>query len=192
MESENMNQEVQEKMSEALKEETKPQPPSIESLRKKRVEEGLSLREALQLNKLEKTAKKIKRNMKAQQEFLTKFYITPREKQQVRLEKKVKVVKSWLHPDDFKMLENIFTVNVPEKKDEKGEVTEKAYSYVNYEGLLLEARNVLVVQREERMKSGKRSRSSGRSSDRKTHKASLKMLLKRNAEESIKEVQANP
>ena len=101
-----------------------------------------------------------------------------------------------LNPEDLKMLKQICTVNVPEQKNDKGEVTQKAYSYINKNALIGESRNAIALAREARILMGKRKRSTGRHSKRKAHRAALNLLAKRleehKAQESAAQAETTP
>src|SRR5271166_4435800 len=79
-----------------------------------------------------------------------------------------------------KNLRDICTIHTPEQKNEAGEVTAKATSFVNHRALVLEARLVLALKREGRIVGGQRKRSSGRGSDRTMHNATVKFIDNRN------------
>jgi len=175
---------VEEKKDETPKEPT-PQE-KVKALLEQRKEEGLSLSEELQLSRLQKKLKKAKRNQNAQREMFEKLFLGAQKKRVAKMMKQVRVARELIGREDYKMLRDIFTVKTEEKKDEKGNVLSPARTDVNYYGLLLESKNVIAMQREQRIKAGKRKRSTGRSSDRRAHKSLLNFLLNRNAEEAKK------
>lgn len=144
----------------------------------------LTMREEMQMRRLKKEIKAGTRSRGSQREMINKYFIEPQKKKQEKLMKQVRVVKDQIGRKDFQMLRDLFTVQTPEQKDEAGKVIQPTSSYVNYEGLIAEAKNVIVMQREMRMVAGKRSRKSGRSSDRKSHKLAYAFLMDRNQEAS--------
>jgi hypothetical protein len=79
---------------------------------------------------------------------------------------------------------DVYTQTTPEVKDADGNVVQKASTKVNYDGLLLESVHVLAVMKEQRIKSGKRKRSTGSKSARKAHSNLINFLNKRNATEA--------
>lgn len=101
---------------------------------------------------------------------------------QKQINSQLRVIKRTIGFKDYAMLKDICTVNVPEKKNDKGEVTQPANKYVNKQALLIEARNLVVLQRAERIKRKLRSAKSGRSSRRSSHNKSVKFLNARNEE----------
>lgn len=158
-------------------------------LKKKKENKSLSLKEEMQATRLAKQIKAQTRQRKAQRTMFEEYFLKPQKKQERKLMNEVRRMRDEIGRKDFQMLRDIFTVTVPEKKDEHGKVLEAETKQVNWYGLILEARNVIVVQREQRIKAGLRKRTTGRSSDRKSHKAAIGFLLKRNAEETLKAAQ---
>lgn len=158
-------------------------------LLQKQKQDGLNLREQLRRDRLKKQIVHGQRQRKHQNNMFRKMYIAPQRKQLNALMNRVGVIRSSISKQDFQLLRELFTVQVPEQKNESGEVTQAAASYVNWYGLLQEGKNVIVVQREERIKAGLRKRTTGRRSDRASHRSAIDLILKRNAEETIKEAQ---
>lgn len=142
----------------------------------------LTTREELEMRRLKKQIKMGSRARAKQRTMVEKYFLEPQKKKNAKLMKQVEVAKSQIGRKNFQMLRDLFTVPVNEQKDETGKIIQPASSYVNYEGLIAESKNVIVIQREERINSGKRKRSTGRSSDRKAHKGALSFLLNRNQE----------
>lgn len=134
----------------------------------------------LKVNKARKLAAKQKRQQSAMRNYIqrvTKEY----RRVQKRLNTELRVLEGQIGKKDFAMLKDICTVHTPEQKNEQGEVTQAASSYVNKKALLVEARNLLVLKREDRMKQGLRKRSTGRSSRRTAHNSAVRYLTQRNA-----------
>lgn len=149
----------------------------------------LSMKEELEISRLRKTIKAQTRSRKAQRSMFEEYFLKPQKKSHQKMMKQVRVVRDQIGRQDFRMLRDIFTQVTPEQKDEVGNVLQPASAQVNYPALLAEAKNVMVMQREHRIKAGLRKRTTGRSSDRATHKSTLDFLLKRNAEETVKAAQ---
>ncbi len=89
---------------------------------------------------------------------------------------------------DFKMLKQVCMVDIPEQKNEQGEVVQAARQELNKQALITEARNLIVLQREERIKKGLRKRTTGRSSDRSAHRSKVKFLSARAEQAQQEEV----
>ena len=87
-----------------------------------------------------------------------------------------------LGKEDYKTLRDICTIHTPEQKNEKGEVTAKAASFLNRKALLSEGRLILALKREQRITAGQRKRSTGSSSARKAHRATINFIHMRDAE----------
>jgi len=186
-----------EELANAIKEETpatteaeKPKEPTImeklAALKELRKKGPLSLSQELQASRLQKKITAQERQKKAQRKMFETYFLEPQKKRHEKLMKRVGVVREQIGRADFKMLRDIFTVNTPEQKDETGKVIQAASSRVNYEGLLLEAANVIAMQREGRIEAGLRKRTTGRSSDRKAHRSLIKFLHDRTAEEAAR------
>lgn len=150
----------------------------------------LTMKEQMEMKRLRKTIKAQSRMRKAQRGMFEEYFLKPQKKSQAKMMKQVRVVREQIGRQDFKMLRDIFTQNTPEQKDEAGNVLQPASSQVNYQALLAESKHVIVMQREHRIQAGLRKRTTGRSSDRKSHKGTLNFLLARNAEETVKAAQA--
>jgi hypothetical protein len=128
-------------------------------------------------------SKRMKKKMQTQQKAMVEMFRRYQQKQakdKSKLKQEVATMRGYLGEEDFKALRDICTIHTPEQKNEQGEVTVKASSFVNNKALLREARLVLVLKREDRIKMGKRKRSTGRSSDRKAHQNTLNFINMRN------------
>lgn len=131
---------------------------------------------------------KVRKALLAQKNQQTdmKNYIQRVVKQHRRVNKRIntelKSLEKTIGRKDFALLKDICTVNTPEQKNDKGEVVQEASKYVNKGALMREARNLIVLQREERIKKGLRKRSTGRSSKRASHSSMVKHLTQRNIE----------
>lgn len=101
-----------------------------------------------------------------------------RKQQQTKVQ--MERLKERVGKKEFALLKTLATVATPEKKDEKGEVIQKATSHLNHELLFQEGQNLITILRESRMKSGKRKRTTGRSSKRKAHRSRLNAIIERN------------
>lgn len=123
-----------------------------------------------------------RRRMKRQGKSIRTF-INQMHKNQAKQKHKFNVaanaVMQQLGYEEFDALVAICTVKQPETKDDKGNVTKKASEFVNWKALFAEAKNMVVLRREQRILRGERKRSTGRSSDRKRHKTSLKFIKER-------------
>jgi hypothetical protein len=100
-------------------------------------------------------------------------------KKQGALTRQLGVLRKAVGDSNFEAIKAIATTFYPEKKDDKGNVTQEAYNSVNYKALMAEARHLIVMQREKRIREGTRRRSSGRSSDRKAHSLTYRYLIDR-------------
>lgn len=89
--------------------------------------------------------------------------------------------------EDYNFFKEACTVHVPEVKDENGVVTQKGKKVVNKQALLKELANLLVIKREDRIKAGKRKRSTGRHSKRVYHASQVAHLQDRNKALETKE-----
>lgn len=105
-----------------------------------------------------------------------------------RMMTRVRVLADTIGRHNMRMLKDLFTVNVPEQKDAEGAVTQAAHTYINFDGLLVEGRNVIVMEREARMAAGQRKRTTGRHSRRTMHNSAYNYLMKRNETEAAKQV----
>lgn len=147
-------------------------------------EETLSLGE-LMLQERKKRKDKIRRKQQ-EASFRTYFNRVNQQRNRVinRINTELESLKHTIGSKDFNMLRDICTVTTPEQKNEAGEVTQKETKQVNKAALLKEARNLVVLKREERIKNKQRKKTSGRASKRKSHKNSVKFLTERNKEAS--------
>lgn len=131
-----------------------------------------------------------KKRMRQQQEQFAQMFKSYQEKQQKQrkiFKRAALSLRNALCKEDYNNLKNICTVRVSEQKNEAGEVTRKASSYVDYRALAIEGRLTIAVQREQRIKSGHRKSTTGRSSDRKAQKNLMKFINRRNEETLQKE-----
>jgi hypothetical protein len=116
----------------------------------------------------------------ANQEVQMKRMMTRVRTQQGRQRRKLKVavanIKKALGKEDFALLKEICTRQIPEQKGPDGAIIQKAKSVVNYHALVSEGRQALVLNRQARIESGTRKKMTGRSSQRKTHKNSVNYI----------------
>ncbi len=126
-------------------------------------------------NKMRKLIRKQQQMMKANYQN----YLVQVESMRKKEEAKLKQLKSVVGKDVYKNLRKACTETIPEVKAEDGTVTTPAKKVVNKGKFLRELSLAIVVLREDRILKGKRKRSTGRSSDRKNHKQSLKAILTR-------------
>lgn len=133
----------------------------------------------------QKKLKKVIKKMHKMQESASKAY-----KLALKREKSaIDVLKRQLGKEMFLKLKNVCTDTVPEVKDENGNVTKNASSSVNWEMFKREARLVIAAAREDRIRSGKRKKSSGSTSQKQNHTSAMKFIELRN--EVLKELQSN-
>lgn len=128
-------------------------------------------------------ARKLAINRKQQESGFKKYInsIMARHKRvNKRITSELKVLKNIIGAKDFAMLQEICTVTTPEQKNEQGEVTQPERKDVNKQALMTEARNLIVLQREERIKKGLRKKTTGRTSKRSAHRSAVKYLTDRN------------
>jgi hypothetical protein len=72
------------------------------------------------------------------------------------------------------------THETPEQKDANGNVTKKSEVIINHDYILREGRNLIVINRNERILGGKRKRTTGTSRERSSHNAQTRFLNARN------------
>jgi len=133
-------------------------------------------------NLSEKKMAKMSKKSNKQIKKIMKMIQDNQRKNQVKMKEEIERMKISVGKENFNALKAICTIQIPEKKDEQGNVIQAAANQVNFQALEKEVKNLLVLQREKRILEGKRKRSTGRSSDRKAHKARYKFLLNRNKE----------
>ena len=127
-----------------------------------------------------------KKSLKKQKQFgqsLTKQFMKQAKEAERRRNYEDQLVAnamSFLTKEEARQLEEICTVNIPEQKNEAGEVTALSQSYVDWGVFVKEANFIKVLKRQERINSGLRKSSSGRSSKRKSHKSTLAYVISRN------------
>lgn len=143
-------------------------------------QEGLGVSNSMKLRTLRKQIKQETEQAQSIQKYIQNTYVKPQQKQFKRLMSQVRVMETIIGKVNMKSLKDLYTVPVAEKKNDKGEVIVAASSYVNYPGLLVEAQYVIVLEREARIQAGQRKRSTGRSSKRQAHAASVQFIHKRN------------
>ena len=134
--------------------------------------------------KLKISSNEIKKTKK-QNKKMRKFFSQMKEVQannKRKFERKIEILKQILGKEDFNALKSICTVKTEEKKDSNGNIIVKAKSEVNYTALLIEGRLAVALNRESRIKAGKRKRTSGSASNRATHSKTVKFINKRNKE----------
>lgn len=172
-------------------EEVKPEPTTeekIQAILTKRKTAPLSLKDSTELRILKKQLRAVQVQRGYFQKVIGQWRKND-EKARNRLVRQIRAASKTLGKQNFAMLKDLYTQTTPEQKNEAGEITQAASSNVNYQGLLAEAKHAIVLERESRIKSGKRKKTTGRSSKRRNHKDTFNFLTKRNAEESIKQVQ---
>jgi hypothetical protein len=126
--------------------------------------------------------RKQKKAMRKYSQYMKKMmaaHASEQERRQRKLMTEISKLKSALGKDDFEALKSICTIHQKEVIGPDGSVMQKASSTVNYQALLVEGRQALAINREQRILAGKRKRSTGRSSDRKAHKGLIDFLNKR-------------
>ncbi len=125
--------------------------------------------------------RKQKKQMRNQMRMMARWKSTQAKKNRL-LRGDLKRAKFLVGKDAYNDLREICTIPIPEQKDKDGKVTEEASSYVNKYALINELRNLIVLKREDRIQAGKRKRSTGRSSQRKTHSGTVRLLNKRSSD----------
>lgn len=161
----------------------------LKTLLEKRKTGEFTLKDSIELRRL----KKQMAAMSVQAKYFRKLMGQWRrsdDKSRNRLLNQVKAAARTLGKENFAMLKDLYTQNIPEVRNAEGVVTQEASSQINYQGLLAEARNAIVIERDSRIKSGKRKKTTGRSSKRRLQKNTFNFLTKRNAEETVKQAQA--
>jgi hypothetical protein len=126
-------------------------------------------------NKMRKLIKKQQQMMKANYQN----YLVQLESMRKKEEAKFKQLKDTVGKSTYKALRKACTETVPEVKAEDGTVTTPAKQVVNKGKFLRELSLAVIVLREDRILKGKRKRTTGRSSRRKSHRESLKAILAR-------------
>jgi len=138
---------------------------------------------------------KARKNMDKQQKKLMKYIMKMRKNQYKangKVSKELNALKKIIGVEDYEAIVAVATTFHHEEKDKDGKVTKEAYNQTNWQAVIVEAKNLLVLRREKRMKgetlpdgtvvSPKRKRTTGRSSDRKAHKAKYAFIVKRGQE----------
>lgn len=174
-------------VKEAVKQELSPKE-KLDNLLKLQKEEGLSVKQETEKRKLQKGLKMFKRQRNQFQKMLNKWR-SQDSKRQGTLLNATAAARREIGEKNFAMLKDLYTINVPEQKDETGNVTQQAQTVVNYPGLVRESKHVVAMERESRILAGKRSRRSGSSNTRRVHKSTMDFLLKRTAEETVRQAQ---
>lgn len=126
-----------------------------------------------------KQLKQIQRNQKRSQKMWS-FYMQREADRRRRLDTQLEVLRAQIGTKNFKLLKTLATTLVEATKDENGNVTAPESRTINYEMLLKEGKNLIVMLREERMRDGKRSRKTGGSRNRARHNAAFRFLSARN------------
>lgn len=152
-----------------------------------KTEELTGMRKALAARKARKQALKRKKQESGFKTMIER-YTSQQKRMSKRIKVEMKVLESTIGAEDFKMLKDICTNTIPEQKNEAGEVTQAAKRELNKHALMKEARNLIALQREERIKLGLRKRTTGRSSDRRRYKSEVAFLTQRNKEAAQEDV----
>ena len=138
----------------------------------------------------EPTARQMKnvlRNQKRSQKMWS-FYMQKEVDRRRKLDTQLEVLRAQIGTKNFKLLKTLATTVVEATKDENGNVTSPESRSINYEMLLQEGRNLIVMLREERMRDGKRSRKTGGSRHRARHNSAFRFLSARNLAAAAEEV----
>lgn len=168
MESNNQNQEVSEVVAQAAEVQTEQAQVELTPMQKM-LAARKARKQAINRRKQESGFKKYVENIMARHKRVNN-----------RINTELSVLKNIIGAKDFAMLKEICTVTTPEQKNEQGEVTQAERKDVNKQALMVEARNLIVLQREERIKKGLRKKTTGRSSKRAAHRSAVKFLTERN------------
>lgn len=134
-----------------------------------------------------KQLKQIQRNQKRSQKMWS-FYMQREADRKRKLNTQLEVLRAQIGTKNFKLLKTLATTVVEATKDENGNITSPESRSINYEMLLQEGRNLIVMLREERMRDGKRSRKTGGSRNRTRHNAAFRFLSARNLAAAAEEV----
>lgn len=127
--------------------------------------------------------KRMLKNAKKAGKQYTKLFARFKATQELKkgaLKERLFKLKQQLGKEEFKLLKSLSTAEIPEQKNEAGEVTKPKSFHVNYDMMFAEAKNLNVLMRERRMVAGERKRTTGSSSKRKAHKSRLAAVLARN------------
>jgi hypothetical protein len=123
--------------------------------------------------------KMAKKQGKQYKKLFARFQKTQEAKKEALAERLFKL-KQQIGKEEFKLLKSLSTAEIPEVKNEAGEVTRPKSFHVNYDMMFAEAKNLTVLMRQRRLESGERKRTTGRSSKRKAHKSRLAAVVARN------------
>jgi hypothetical protein len=138
-------------------------------------------------NKTARQIKNIRRNQKRSQKVWS-FYMQKESNRRRKLKTQLEVLRGQIGTKNFKLLKTLATTVSEATKDENGNITSPESRSINYEMLLKEGKNLIVMLREERMREGKRSRKTGTSRNRGRHNSSFRFLSARNLAASSEEV----
>lgn len=164
-----------------------------EVLAEQQVDTSAPQRQPSQILPSNKMMKKFRKQQKQQKKMIanyTKNVKTQNEKFQAKVER----VKTAIGKENFTVLKDLYTSKIPYRNNEqnqkvylkpeeevKSEDSTIQYDHqTNWTGLFKEVTYLVATMREQRIKEGKRKRSSGRSSDRKRHSNIIEFLTKRN------------
>lgn len=125
--------------------------------------------------------KRINRHTNQQANHI-KNYLDAQSRKKRALQAELKALENTIGRPSYNALKDMVTVRQPEVKDESGNVVKKAVEQVNYRALLLEGRNLIATLRKERIASKSRKKTTGRGSDRNSHRAMVRFLNRRNEE----------
>jgi hypothetical protein len=123
-----------------------------------------------------KMNKKQKKSVARQERQLKQLYArakTEQERSRRKVRNSVAFLKSVLGAEDFNNLKDICSYNIPEQKGPDGSIVQAAKKGVNYRALIVEGNLVIAMNRESRILSGKRKRTTGRASKRKSHRSTV-------------------
>jgi hypothetical protein len=116
------------------------------------------------------------------------LYMQKEQDRRRRQDTQLEVLRAQIGTKNYKLLKTLATTVTPAVLDEQGNVTTPESKTINYEMLLKEGQNLIVMLREERMREGKRSRKTGSSSSRVLHNSRYRFLSARNLAASSEEV----
>lgn len=128
------------------------------------------------------TKKQKKKNEADRKRLTTSFHkmIEKNGRKMAQMKVEMERLKERVGKKEFSFLKTLATVSIPAKTDEKGEVIQAASSYINYDLLFAEGKNMITILRESRIKAGKRKRTTGSRSSRRAQKARLAAIIARN------------
>lgn len=104
------------------------------------------------------------------------------------LRAELKAIKKVLGKSSFAALKDMATANIPEQKNEAGEVIRQATTQTNWRAVIQEGRNLISILRAERTALKQRKATTGRRSDRRRNNALVAHLMKRNEKAKEEEI----